>query len=105
MRPERDIQKAIMQYLGAKGCWVMRMNSGKVIGSHKGRSWAIKLHDKGTADLMCFKDYDQAPIWIETKTDSTDLSFEQQFFKGLAKKWGHRYIVARSIEDLQREGL
>lgn len=103
-RPERDIQKAIVQYLRLKGILAFRMNSGASIQYYKGRSRLIRYGVPGMADIVAFPQW--KPVhWIEVKRDKGKLSPDQQHFALIVGAEGHKYIVARSIEDLQREGL
>jgi hypothetical protein len=73
------------------------MNSGKV----RVRGGFMQLHDKGTGDILCFPQ--GRPCWIETKAVKRDYHKEQyeaqNAFRERVEALGHRYIVARTIDE------
>lgn len=101
-RPEREIQKAILDYLAIRRVWAMRLNSGKIL--IPGRKFRmVRLLPEGTPDILCFPK--GKVVWLEIKNDKGKQTREQQEFALRATAEGHGYIVARSIADVQREGL
>jgi hypothetical protein len=51
---EKDVLRAIKQYLEAAGCLVVRVNSGAMRGSHNGKRWFMRFtSEPGTSDLVC----------------------------------------------------
>lgn len=101
-RPEREIQKAIAEYLKARGVLAFRMQTGATVSTYKGRTRLIRYGIPGMADILCFPK-GQPPCWIECKSDKGKLSTDQAVFGRLVESEGHRYIVARSVEDVMEE--
>ncbi len=83
---EADIQSAIRECLRWNGWFVIRHQ--QTLGSHRGLS-----------DLTAIKD--GLTVYIEVKTASGILSADQEAFKAEIEAHGGRYIVARSVEDVQ----
>lgn len=105
-RSEAEIKREIVRYLKAKGYLVFRMQSGAMYGSYKGKNWKISMNPSGTADLLTFKrdlcGTKNYPVWIECKSSSGKLSEEQSTFQRIVKADEHRYILARSVEDVAK---
>ena len=108
---EAEILRSILDYLAARLIFAVRMNSGTQIGSHKGKKWAIHMNAAGTADILalprracafnpqvCNR---LAALWIEVKTATGKQSELQKSFQAQVEAEGHRYILARSIEDVE----
>ena len=87
--PEResDIQAAIRDWLRWHGWYVVRHH--QTLGSHK-----------GLADLQAIKG--GRVVMIEVKTGRGRLSQDQVQFAADWEDHGGTYIVARSIEDVER---
>lgn len=85
---EIDIQNTIRYFLRMKGWFVIRHQQG--IGSHKGMS-----------DLTAIKD--GRTVYIEVKTPAGRLSADQERFQYDIESHGGTYIVARCIDDVQKE--
>lgn len=99
---EHALQQLFMNYLTAKGYYVMRLNSGKfAVGEGASRRF-IRGQDAGTPDLLCIKK--GKALFVEVKVGSNKLTImQEQKIKELAE-YGCKTIVAYSIEDLQ-EGI
>jgi Arm DNA-binding domain len=103
-RKESDIQAAICEYLSLKGYLFSRTNNAPIYDKTRGVHRAHpKYARRGWPDICLIN---KGRFYgIEVKTDSGKLSKEQmQLGYDIAKNGGY-YLVARSIEDLQREGL
>lgn len=110
--PEALIQAAILDWLAAKHILAFRMNSGAMFGEYKGKRWAVRFGTPGMADILAFDDWEPAlpsahlrlivPTWIECKALKGMQSEDQKSFENLVKSYGHRYIVAKSIDDVER---
>jgi hypothetical protein len=78
----------------------------------------VRFGTPGMADILAFKrrktgflashsievDYTKdviVPVWIEVKADKGKQSPLQKSFQDQVEDEGHRYIVARSIEDVK----
>lgn len=54
-RTEHEIQNLCINYLKSKGFYVMRLNSGRMPYTYKGRRKFMSLASKGTPDVMAFR--------------------------------------------------
>ena len=113
---EAAISRSIMDYLAAEHVFALRMNSGTRIGSYKGKNWAIKMHEPGTADILAFTketvglgnyescEYQECEhcvaLWLEVKAADGKQSEMQKSLQAQVVGEGHRYAVVRSIEDV-----
>ena len=107
---EKDIQRAILDLLAAKHILAFRMNSGTAIKSYGGKTRAITFGVPGMADILAFPQLKITtdarvivapfPVWIEVKGDSKQSDL-QKSFQAQVEAEGHRYILARSIEDVE----
>lgn len=116
MKREKDLLRLVTDYLAAKKIEFYRMQSGKILGSHKGRSWAVKLCPPGTPDIQIlqpaairYTDILPGPIesfyriiWLECKSDRGRPSAEQVLFGSRAIAKGQTYLVVRTLEDVQK---
>ena len=103
---EAEISRSIMDWLAAKHIFAMRMNSGTRIGAYKGKKWAIHMHEAGTADILASVeaiDRHENPswLWIEVKDATGRQSDLQRSFQQQVEMEGHRYILARRVEDVE----
>ena len=99
---EAQIQKAIMDWLQAKGILAFRMNTGAVHSEYKGKSRFMRFGVLGMADLVAFPMRGIYPrvVWIEVKAPKGVQSELQKSFQKQVEDHGHRYILARSLEDV-----
>jgi hypothetical protein len=115
--PEGFILGALMEYLAARRIFALRMNSGAIrMAAQNGRTRVFKGHEAGTADILAFQPLDTRPgllfakgevrpVWIEAKAPNGIQSELQKLFQIKVESEGHRYILARGIEDLRDAGL
>lgn len=121
---EAQIQKSILDWLAAKRVLAFRMNVGiskaeyrrKRDGSVKSRH--IHFGVPGMADILAFRNHavdyygsalsgpiegeEITPVWIECKTEKGEQSALQQSFQEQVEEHGHTYVIARSIDDIER---
>lgn len=97
--PEGALQKAILQYLQAKGILAFRMQVGAMAGEYNGKRRFMRFGTVGMADILAFP-YAARPLWIEVKTATGKQSEFQKSFQAQVEAQGHRYVVARSVEDV-----
>jgi len=105
---ERDIQRAILDYLAARGVLAFRMQTGAVQSEYKGKSRFMRFGVPGMADVLAFiqpencdEDFShQLAYWIECKAPTGKQSELQKSFQRQVEDHGHRYVVARSVEDV-----
>jgi hypothetical protein len=84
---ESEIQAAIKEYLQWTGWFCVKIHQS--LGSYR-----------GIADLYALKD--GKSIWIEVKTPKGRLSKYQEQFRDDVLAHGGTYIVARSVDDVER---
>jgi Holliday junction resolvase len=95
---ETDIQSAICRYLTKRNHFYWRQNNtGKMPGG--GYSSVMK----GIPDIIVIKA--GRFIGIEVKKEKGRLSPEQVEFSRECVRNGGEYVVARSIDDVERAGL
>ena len=83
---EGDILKSVRQYLRLEGFFVIRNQQS--LGSHLGLS-----------DLTAVRD--DATLWIEIKKPKGYQSDRQKEFEHDINSHGGKYIVVRSVADIQ----
>lgn len=99
---EAEIQSAILDYLAARRILAFRVNSGNLLLQNAdGSSRRIKLAPKGTADIIGI-----APggrfMAIEVKDRKGKQTPEQLEFEKKVIEAGGYYLLARSVEDVER---
>ena len=111
---ESEIQRAILDYLASKGILAFRQNTGAMAGEYNGKKRFMRFGVPGMADILAFttthtgeKDYwgkgeitYSEPLWIEVKTLTGKQSEYQRSFQAQVEAHGHRYILARCVEDV-----
>lgn len=95
---EKDTQKAILDYLAAKGVLAFRMQTGMHISSYNGKTRAIHYGVPGMADILAFPR--DVPTWLEVKAEKGKQSDLQKSFQTQVEDHGHRYLIARSVDDV-----
>lgn len=111
---EHQIQTSIVNYLRATGWYVMRLNSGKYsVGEGRSRRF-INGQEKGTPDLMAFRQQDFIKqyidsaatylLFIEVKRPGNKPTLAQEMKMKELEEYGAKCIVATNIESLV-EGL
>ena len=98
MTETSEITGPLLKMLNQSGALAMRMPVGRV---NVGRHW-IMLHEEGTADILCFP-RKGGVVWIETKAPKgatrKERALKQAEFRDRVLQFGHRHIVARSIDE------
>jgi hypothetical protein len=104
MSETSEITGPLIKALNQTWGLAMRMNSGIAM---RGK-FRIRLHDKGTADILFFPRRGEyilsaRPVWIETKQPKGHTNPEQvkaqAEFRERVEALGHRYIRATTIEE------
>ena len=109
MTPEGYILDSIMDWLAAEHILAFRMPVG---GAHVTGGY-MRFGVKGMADILAFpqiKIYSNTigsaalitplPVWIEVKTAKGVQSEFQKSFQAQVEAEGHRYVLARSVDDV-----
>ena len=94
MSETREVTNPLVKMLNQAGIFAMRLNSGKV----KVKGGWMHLCPSGTADIIAFPKH--KPItWVETKLEKGKQRPEQKTFQEVVESLGHRYVLARSINE------
>jgi len=108
---ERDIQKAILDWLFVKRVYALRLNTGS--GWANGRLVEHHSGGKGVADIIAFPRFTRTQpgmqikfdrptvLWIEVKSPTGQQSQEQKSFEEHCAKYGMFYLLARSVDDVE----
>lgn len=97
MTPEGQVLKSITDFLAVRKIWHRRMNTGAIVSEHAGKRRFHRYGSVGMADVLASVD---GFLWIEAKAGKGKQSEAQKEFQAEVEAQGHRYIVARSIEDV-----
>jgi hypothetical protein len=102
MGPESAVLRACREYLLLRGHFVYRANNGAGM-TESGRFF--RAHEiKGVPDLEgCTKD--GRFLGVECKSVRGRQTPEQKAFGEAVRTRGGVYVVARRVEDLEKEGL
>ena len=96
--PESRIQLQIIHHIKARG-WVV--GKTKTMGVKRGKSFCFDPYTfRGFSDLVAFINH--KIYFIEVKSETGKQSFDQIVFQKLVEDAGLTYILARSIEDVER---
>lgn len=97
---ESDIIAAIMQYLAHRKVFFWRQNTGAFTDA---RGHFYRFSVSGAPDIIVVK-YGRC-IGIEAKTRHGKQSEAQKTFQKQLEQAGGLYILARSVEDIQKRGI
>jgi len=112
---ESQIQRTILDLLAAKHVFALRMQVGAISAEHNGKKRFMRFGEPGQADILAFpkvmvrdltrgglgQAYPEARIvWIEVKAEKGKQSELQKSFQQKVESEGHRYILARSVDDV-----
>ena len=106
MSETSEITRPLIDALNQTGGMALRMNCGTI--RLPGRT--IKLHDKGTADILFFPRLNNLNgvvkvIWLENKVGKYGQNADQRLFQLNVEAQGHRYILATSVQQGLDEAL
>lgn len=97
---EKDVQKAILQFLALKKIWAIRQNTGAIAFQRRdGSKGYLKAGVPGMADIQAWTAGGHT-IWIEVKSSNGKQTDDQKEFQRQAEKHNHVYILARDVSDL-----
>lgn len=110
MTPEGAVLRQILDWLAAKHILAFRMQVGGMAGENSGKKWFMRFGTPGMADILAFPrslsknaylDITLPPLWIECKAAKGRQSELQKSFQAQVERDGHRYIIARSVDDVE----
>jgi len=99
---EVEIQRTICDYLFAKGYLFWRSNNTPIFTEGKFRALP-KYTPRGLSDIIVV--LKGQIVCIEVKRQGTKQTDDQKFFEDRMIMHGGRYFVARSLDDVQAQGL
>lgn len=95
--PEKIIQRQILGYLRAIGCYCGKT---KTMGVRRGKVFCFDPFTfRGFPDISGFKD--NKIFFVEVKSATGKISPEQQTFQSYCNKAGLTYILARDLDDVK----
>jgi hypothetical protein len=100
--PEAAILRSCLEYLRARGVFCWRQNSGALATPGGGFMRATDI--AGVADIIGVLPGGRF-LAVECKSVRGRQVASQRAFQEAAERSGGLYVLARSVEDLQREGL
>lgn len=100
MTPEGSILRTVLDWLVAERILAFRMNTGaaKIDGRF------MRFGTPGMADIVAYPTSCAVPavIWVECKAAKGKQSELQKSFQKLVEGAGHVYIIARSVDDVEK---
>lgn len=97
--PEGAVLRAILDFCAAKRVLAFRMNTGAMKwGADNKRMF--RFGTPGMADVLAFPR--GRVLWIEAKAERGVQSELQKAFEAQVRVEGHEYVIARSIDDVDR---
>lgn len=98
---EKDIQKAILEYLQLLRIFAWRNNTGAMSGEHHGKKWFMRFGFPGIADILGILPSGRF-LAIEVKRPGGKLTLDQVAFKQAVESNGGMYLLAQSIDDVKK---
>ena len=114
---EKDVQRQCLDYLRLRGAVALRINSGAMAGTHKGKQWFMRFNDTpGCSDILaCVPLSDDGAgvlgrfLAVEVKGPKGRLRPNQAAFLDSVRAAGGLAICVKSLDDLiaalEAEGL
>lgn len=100
---EVDIQRAVMDYLTARGFRMFRRNTGVMRATYKGKTRIVRFSQVGAADLYGWHRGSGRHIEVEVKGPGGVLTPEQAAWLENARADGAVAFVADSLEGCERQ--
>lgn len=99
-RPEREIVRAVLDFLPALGVYAWRNQSGMMRGVHKDRPWVVRMGKVGVSDIVGFDRATGRIVCVECKRPGKPLSRHQEAFGDLVRSSGGLFIRAECVQDV-----
>jgi hypothetical protein len=99
MTREKDVQKAVLEFLALKKVWAWRNNTGAMQAEYKGKKRFFRFGAEGSPDVFAVLPSGKM-FHIECKGDNGKLSEAQEEWQRKAVHHGHYYLVCRDVSDL-----
>ena len=102
--PEGQLQRLVLDYLSARHIFALRMNSGTLI-NQAGRP--VTFGVPGMADILAFPHWPDSTslrvVWLELKAPKGKQSELQKSFQAKVEAEGHRYLLIKSLDELEAQ--
>lgn len=100
---ESFTQRQILNYLAYRPGKFWRQNTGAAVTVYKGKRSFTRFGLPGSADISGLRDGRR--IEIEVKAPKGRQTIYQEQFQKMIEENGGLYVLARSLEDVQKAGL
>lgn len=100
---ERDVIRAVLDYLAWKKVLAWRNQSGIIFISRNGKNYAVRQGVNGVPDIVALQN--GKVYGLECKDAKGKQSDEQKQFQKRWEQQGGLYAIIRSVEDVQSLGL
>ena len=97
---EKDLQKTILDWLRWRKIFCWRNNSGAMVSEYKGKKRFMRFGLEGSPDIFAVK-FGRI-VGIEVKSPTGTMSEAQEKFKEEFEKAGGSYVLAKSLEDVEK---
>lgn len=94
---EQDTTKAIVEYLGLKGFYVLRLNSGRIVYKKGQYTCAVNLCPEGTPDIYCL--INGRSVFFEVKKNEKE---KETWLKKVARYKRTSYIAISANREVNQ---
>ena len=98
---EKEIQRAILEWLACIKVFAWRQNRGAMSGAHKGKPWFVRFGPPGQSDILGVVPSLGRFLAIEVKRVGKQPTEDQQGFLDRVTAAGGIAFVAHSLEECQ----
>ena len=104
-RPEAAILAAILQYLGTRGIYAWRVNTGSMVKTNRaGKSRLVRFGKRGTPDIAgIVKAQNGRALFIEVKRPGEHPTTEQSLRLNILRSEHAIAFWATSVDDVAKE--
>ena len=95
---EKDVQRAILDYLKLKNIFHLRLNTGAATREYKGKTTFTRYGVPGCPDILILPG--KSIVWCEVKSSTGTQSHLQKMWQIDVERRGHTYILARKVDDV-----
>lgn len=97
---EKEIQKAIIDYLAIRGLFFWRNNTGAMMSEYKGRTRFMRFGSVGSPDIFVLKNGHVHGLEVKGPKGKQSPS-QKEWGESFERNGGHYHIV-RSIDDVMQ---
>lgn len=103
--PEKDIQRAVLDYLLMRGHLAFKPGSGAFRMSYQGRDRFVRMGPKGCSDIIGAEKGTGKFFAVEVKSRDGRLTEDQKEFLERVKACGGLPVLAYGLDDVIAVGL